>query len=129
MLDDLDLVEWPKPGWGPLKKSELQKLKDEEAEGSDTDLTAVRKAWLDKHGKTSGPDAEARDAAVRDAAPLRNHGLFSKAERALTIAGWGESARRDVEVYRLVDTEGLTPILDVLNDWRDGPADTRKTDA
>ncbi|WP_020085146.1 hypothetical protein [Hyphomicrobium zavarzinii] len=129
VLDDLDLVEWPKPGWGPLKKSELQKLKDEEAEGSDTDLTAVRKAWLDKHGKTSGPDAEARDAAVRDAAPLRNHGLFSKAERALTIAGWGESARRDVEVYRLVDTEGLTPILDVLNDWRDGPADTRKADA
>ncbi len=53
---------------------------------------------------------------MRNATPFRNHGLFSKAERALTIAGWSEQARRDVEVFRLVDTEGLTPILDVLND-------------
>ena len=124
VLDDLDLVEWPKqgwPSWSPVKtRSELQKLLDEESHGSDTDLTAVRKAWLDQHGKTTGPGAEERDAAVRDAAPLRNHGLFSKAERALTIAGWSEPARRDTEIYRLVDTEGLTPILDVLNDWRDG---------
>jgi hypothetical protein len=116
VLDDLDLVEWPKPGFWKLTKSDLQKLKDEEDQQSDTDLTEVRKKWLDKVGKTSGPDAETRDAAVRDAAPLRNHGLFSKAERALTIAGWSEQARRDVEVYRLVDTEGLTPILGVLND-------------
>jgi hypothetical protein len=107
----------------------LQKLKDEEAQASDTDLTAIRKDWLDKHGKTSGPDAEARDAAVRDAAPLRNHGLFSKAEKALTIAGWSEQARRDIEAYRLVDVEGLTPILDVLNDWSDGgkPAKSEAT--
>jgi hypothetical protein len=120
VLDDLDLVEWPKQGWWKLTKSELQKLKDEETLASDTDLTNIRKSWLDKHGKTSGPDAEERDAAVRDAAPLRNHGLFSKAEKALTIAGWSEAARRDIEVYRLVDVEGLTPILDVLNDWGDG---------
>ncbi|HYD15351.1 MAG TPA: hypothetical protein VEA77_03020, partial [Hyphomicrobium sp.] len=126
VLDDLDLVEWPKPGFWKLTKSELQKLKDEEALPSDTDLTKIRQDWLAEHGKTSGPDAEARDAAVRDAAPLRNHGLFSKAERALTIAGWSDGARRDVEVYRLVDVEGLTPILDVLNDWGDAPAKTAK---
>ncbi|WP_072396970.1 hypothetical protein [Hyphomicrobium sp. CS1GBMeth3] len=119
VLDDLDLVEWPKPGWLKLTKSELQRLKDEEALPSDTDLTKIRQAWLEEHGKTSGPDAETRDAAVRDAAPLRNHGLFSKAERALTIAGWSEGARRDIEVYRLANTEGLTPILDVLNGWSD----------
>jgi hypothetical protein len=120
VLDDLDLVEWPDPGWpkktGWLKKSELQKLKAEENQPSDTDLTQVRKDWLKKVGKTSGPDAEARDEAVRNASPLRNHGLFSKAERALTIAGWSEQARLDLEVFRLVDIEGLTPILEVLND-------------
>ncbi|WP_439541121.1 hypothetical protein [Hyphomicrobium sp.] len=125
VLDDLDLVEWPKAGWPKsaktkLIKSELQKLKDEEELGSDTDLTDIRKKWLEKAGHTDGPDAEARDEQVRNAAPLRNHGLFSKAERALTIAGWSEQARRDVEVYRLVDTEGLTPILDVLNDGSTG---------
>jgi len=131
VLDDLDLVEWPKKGFLKLTKSELQKLKDEEALASDTDLTAIKKAWLEKVGKTSGPDSEERDQKVRDASPLRNHGLFSKAEKALTIAGWSEHARRDIEVYRLVDVEGLTPILDVLNDesWGAGgkPAPAKET--
>ena len=48
--------------------------------------------------------------------PIRNHGLFSKAEHALQIAGWSEKARNDVEVFRLVDAEGLTPVLMVLNE-------------
>jgi len=127
VLDDLDLVEWPRPAWPratawKLRKSELQKLKDEEALGSDTDLTDIRKKWLETAGHTDGPDATSRDAGVRNSAPLRNHGLFSKAERALAIAKWSEQARRDVEVYRLVDTEGLTPILDVLNDGITGRA-------
>jgi hypothetical protein len=47
---------------------------------------------------------------------VRNHGLFSKAERALQIAGWSESARNDIEIFKLVDTEGLTPLLMVLNE-------------
>lgn len=54
--------------------------------------------------------------------PIRNHGLFSKAEHALQMAGWSEKARNDVEVFPLIDTEGLTPILMVLNEAgaRDG---------
>src|SRR5215813_14375890 len=60
------------------------------------------------------------DTLVRDAKPLRNHGLFSKAERALEIAGWSERARNDIEIFRLVDTEGLTPLLMVLNETRTG---------
>ncbi len=32
------------------------------------------------------------------------------------MAGWSEQARRDVEVLRIVDTDGLTPLLRVLND-------------
>jgi hypothetical protein len=51
---------------------------------------------------------------------IRNHGLFSKAERALEIAGWSEKARKDIEVFRLVDAEGLTPLLMVLNARRSG---------
>jgi hypothetical protein len=122
VLDDVDLVEWPKQGWprsGKVKliKSELQKLKLEEDQASDSDLSEIRKRWVAKL-KKDNPDLKLseKDAEFEAAAPLRNHGLFSKAERALAIAGWSEAARRDVEVYRLVDTEGLTPILDVLND-------------
>ncbi len=76
-------------------------------------------------------------APGRPRAPLRNHGLFSKAERALEIAGWSEKARRDVEVFPLEDTEGLTPLLMVLNDAgapahaddRMAPAPTAKASA
>jgi hypothetical protein len=52
---------------------------------------------------------------------MRNHGLFSKAARALDIAGWSRDAKTDVEVFRIVDVEGLTPLLDVLTD----PPETR----
>lgn len=132
VLDDLDLIEWPSPGWPKswdrqLIKGDLKKLRDEEAEGSDTDLSEIRKSWIAKRrAKNADLVLSEKDQAFEKADPLRNHGLFSKAERALEIAGWSESARRDIEIYRLVDTEGLTPILGVLNDpSHPAPADPR----
>lgn len=116
VLSDLGLVRWPKRGrWWLFEKDELKRLKTEESLGSDTDLTEVRKAWLDKVGKPDQTSALNDDDLIRRATPLRNHGLFSKAERALQIAGWSERARSDIEIFRLVDTEGLTPLLMVLN--------------
>lgn len=133
VLDDMDLIEWPAQGWPrnsgrQLIKSELEKLREEEGLPSSTDLTEIRQKWLDEAGHTNGPDAEERDQRVRERAKMRNHGLFSKAESALKIAGWSERARRDVEVYRLVDTEGLTPILGVLND-ANAPEEPSNSDA
>jgi len=78
---------------------------------SDTDLTEVHKKWEEEKGRD--PVKSAHASGDR---PIRNHGLFSKAERALEIAGWSERARKDVEVFRLVDAEGLTPLLMVLNE-------------
>jgi hypothetical protein len=113
VFSDLGLVRWPQRGWFP-KKSELERLKQEEGEGSITDLTDVRKAWAKQHwanepGREGDPDR-----------PLRNHGLFSKAERALEIAGWSEKARRDIEIFPLENAEGLTPLLMVLNEGGSG---------
>jgi hypothetical protein len=113
-MSDLDLVRWPDRGlWRRIKdglgrwRSELQRLKDEEARASDTDLSHLHKTWHEeKHADGSEPEK------------IRNHGLFSKAERALEIAGWGEKARKDIEVFRLVDAEGLTPLLMILNTRR-----------
>jgi hypothetical protein len=114
VFSDLGLVRWPRRGakWGPLRlsKSELQRHMDDEKEPSDTDLTDARKAWAGKHWAGEPPRAGDPEH------PLRNHGLFSKAERALEIAGWSEKARRDVEIFPLEDTEGLTPLLMVLNE-------------
>ncbi|MBU1211842.1 MAG: hypothetical protein KJ587_11285, partial [Alphaproteobacteria bacterium] len=110
VLDDLDLVRWPEP-------KELERLKDEEKGDSKTDLTEIRRERLQELEKRGGIELDqAKAEGIRSAEPVRNHGLFSKAERVLTITGWSAQARRDLEIYRLVDIEGLTPILDVLNE-------------
>jgi len=130
VLSDLELVRWPKRGrWWLFEKDELQRLKKEESLGSDTDLTEVRKAWLEKVGKSDQESAADDDDLIRRARPLRNHGLFSKAERALQIAGWSDRARSDIEIFRLVDTEGLTPLLMVLNAAGHAPESEPKQEA
>ncbi len=116
VLDDLDLVRWPqKPRWWTFRKGELDKLKAEEKAASDTDLSQIRKDWLKAHPKEKDAMTD-EDVAFEKAQPIRNHGLFSKAEKALTFAGWSERARRDIEIFPLEDIEGLTPILMVLAD-------------
>ena len=54
--------------------------------------------------------------ALPDDKDKKNKGLLSKARRALEIAGWSESAQADREIYKLVDTEDLAPLLIVLNE-------------
>src|SRR5581483_7632650 len=93
VLSDLELVRWPKP-------KELRQLRKEEALASNTDLTEIRKKWFEEKGLDP-----AKAARQHNDRPIRNHGLFSKAERALEIAGWSERARNDIEIFRLVDTE------------------------
>jgi hypothetical protein len=117
VLDDMNLVRWPQRGkWWLGRRGELDRLKAEEKLGSDTDLTEIRKAWLKELEGRGIQKEQLKDETLEKAMPLRNHGLFSKAERALAIAGWSEKARRDIEIFRLVDVEGLTPILMVLNE-------------
>ncbi|MEQ1611466.1 MAG: hypothetical protein ABL904_01830, partial [Hyphomicrobiaceae bacterium] len=89
----------------------------EEGGNSDTDLTAIRRKWAEEQGFSA---EEIKKYADKHA--IRNHGLFSKAERALQIAGWGEKARGDIEIFRIVDAEGLTPLLMVLAAAGDGEA-------
>ena len=128
VLSDLDLISWPQDGWPKKKpkgywpagwprpkKSELEKLLAEETGGSSTDLSDTRKAWIEKKEKAGTPLSE-DDKKFKSVPPLRNHGLFSKAERALNVAGWSEDARRDVEIFRVVESDGLTPLLMVLSE-------------
>jgi hypothetical protein len=113
VLADLNLIR-------PLTSSELKRFARDETRTSYGDLAALRR----QH-------AGARTAFERRALPwkmwarqagagdngdqLRNHGLLSKAQRALDIAGWSVTAQRDLEVFRLVDCEGLTPLLALFN--------------
>jgi hypothetical protein len=102
VLSDLDLARWP-------KSRELRKLRKEETVRSETDLSDIRKKWAEETHIDLKPEKKKRSR-------MRNHGLFSKAERALQIAGWSDPARNDIEIFRLVDAEGLTPLLMALNE-------------
>ncbi|MEZ5908157.1 MAG: hypothetical protein R3D31_05080 [Hyphomicrobiaceae bacterium] len=95
VLDDLKLVK-------ALTPDELKKFGEEEKRDSFSDLTPYM-------------GGRAEEMTETGAQPVRNHGLLSKAARVLHIAGWSKSAYRDVEIFRLVDAEGLTPLLIVLN--------------
>ncbi len=105
VLDDLKLVV-------ALSEDELKQFGEEEKRPSYSDLGPYRDEWWEKQGDRAKPKPQTDELP-----PLqRNHGLLSKAERALDIAGWSAEAKRDVEIYKLVDTEGLTPLLTLLNE-------------
>ncbi len=118
VLDDLNLIV-------ALTPDELRKFGEEEERDSFSDLSLYRDRRRAGREDTSGT------AASEHPRPMRNHGLLSKAERALDIAGWSDDAKRDVEIYKLVDTEGLTPLLVLLNEatLENDPAEEQSQDS
>ena len=104
VFDDVDLVR-------VLTEAEFEEFGKEEERRSFTDLDRYRSGYEESALDTN---SEMSEGFRRQ--PIRNHGLLSKAQRTLGIAGWSEKARRDVEIYRLVDVEGLTPLLTLLNE-------------
>jgi hypothetical protein len=109
-----------------LAAAELQKFGQEETRDSYSDLTLYR----NKRREAQGEAAPAKPSSHANDKIERNHGLLSKAERALDIAGWSKEAKEDAEIFRVVDTEGLTPLLWVLSkdSTRDNEADAQAQD-
>ncbi len=118
VLSDLDLIR-------AVSVKEARHFIKEEGRDSRSDIGWVRKERVKqqledlKEGGASKEeiaqyekDNKKHLAAVR----TRNHGIFSKAERAMRIAGWSERAAKDVVLFRLIDTDGLTPLLAVLDE-------------
>lgn len=120
VFDDLKLVR-------ALSEKELRRFGEAEMRHSFSDLNRYRakddSALIEgspQRGKLwnvfrKSPETPVAADPADDRKKMRNHGLLSKAERALDIANWSDKAKSDVEVFRLVDTEGLTPLLLVLN--------------
>ena len=103
VMEDLKLIRAVTP-------AELKAFLEEESRSSHSDLSVARQKWREKN-----KDKNVADPTI-DVTPIRNHGLLSKAERALDIAGWSPKSVRDLEVFKLVDIDGLTPLLSLLND-------------
>ena len=115
VLDDLELVR-------VLSASELKRFGREEMRDSYSDLTPFRQERSADEAAQGAPKWWTRWFVARGWPPkgggphVRNHGLLSKAQRALEITGWSAAAQRDVEIFRLVDSEGLTPLLTLFNE-------------
>jgi hypothetical protein len=118
VLDDLNLIR-------VLSPHELKKLAMAETRGSFADLLPLRTQHDRERTQPGNGQLGWKDWAVakagitglaNDENRLRYHGLLSKAQRLLEIAGWSEAARRDAEVYRLVDCDGLTPLLALFSE-------------
>lgn len=115
VLDDLDLIRWPHRAkwWQFWKKDELDVLREEESKSSKSALVEARKEWMRDNPRGYTKEEQDKFLSVKD---IRNHGVFSKADRMLENAGWSERARNDIEVFVFEDVEGLTPLLDALTD-------------
>jgi hypothetical protein len=115
VLADLQLIR-------PLSNSELKRFGREESRRSVGDLKAIE----DRHARTMAAAEKSRIAwqswlpatltELNDRDRPRRHGLLSKAQRTLDIAGWSAAAQSDVEIFRLVDCDGLTPLLALFNE-------------
>ncbi len=106
------------------KDEELRGLSMNQLAGVLDDLDLVR--ILSKKELDKAREEEKRESRsmVKEDENIRNHGLLSKSRRALAIAGWAERSQQDMEVFRLTDTEGLTPLLMVINESI--PADVKQ---
>ena len=114
VLCDLNLIR-------PLTGKELRRFGKEELRPSYGDLEALRQRHEQSRRATERTLVRflpwlAPARLGGDGEPRRCHGLLSKAQRALGIAGWSSDAQGDVEVFRLVDCEGLTPLLALFNE-------------
>jgi hypothetical protein len=114
VLVDLRLIQ-------PLTNAELKTFSKEEVRSNPIDLEALE----ERHARTVTSAAREGfvwskwlQTVVSDGTDMRarQHGLFSKARRMLDIAGWSEAAQKDLEIYRLVDCDGLTPLLALFNE-------------
>ena len=122
VLSDLDLIR-------AVSVKEAKHFIEEERRTSRSDIGWVRKehvkAELERMKREDATEEEIKKYEKDNklhlkAVRTRNHGIFSKAERAMRIAGWSERAAKDVVLFRLIDTDGLTPLLAVLDEPRGG---------
>ena len=109
VLADLHLIR-------PLTPSELKSLGREETRSNMTNLRLLEEQHariMAPREKSTLPWTKWLPAALtesHDGHQTRQHGLLSKAQRVLHIAGWSPAAQSEAEIFRLVDCEGLTPL-------------------
>lgn len=98
------------------KDEELRALAINQLTGVLDDLELIRVLTPRELKYARKEEARESGSRLKENQHLLNHGLLSKGRRMLDIVGWSSEAQQDLEVFHLVDTEGLTPLLTVLNE-------------
>jgi hypothetical protein len=115
VLADLHLIR-------PLTASELKRLGREETGSNMTNLRVLEEQHarsIASREKSTLPWTKwlpATFTEMHDEHQTRQHGLLSKSQRVLHIAGWSPAAQGEAEIFRLVDCEGLTPLLALFSE-------------
>lgn len=79
-----------------------------------TDASLIR-AVSDRELKIARNETTQKARTRLDGQEMLNVGLLHKAHRALEMAGWSAGASDDPEIFRLVDSDGLLPLLKILD--------------
>lgn len=97
------------------RREERRALALNQVAGVLTDNNLVR-GLSDKELKVALDESKRKARTRLDGQETENVGLLSKAHRALEMAAWSQGASDDPEIFRLVDADGLLPLLTILNE-------------
>lgn len=100
---------------GENRREERRALALNQVAGVLTDAELIR-ALSDKELTVARKESKQKARTRLDGQDVDNIGLLAKAHRALEMAGWSRGASEDPEIFRLVDSNGLLPLLTILSD-------------
>ena len=98
------------------KDEELRALAMNQLAGVLSNLEVIRELREKELAKARKEETRESYFTVEEDEHIRNHGILSKARRTLSFAGWSEKSQKDFELFLINDSEGLTPLLVMLNE-------------
>lgn len=96
------------------KREERRALALNQVAGVLTDAKLIRAA-SDLELASAQREMKKKARTRLDGQEMDNVGLIAKAHRALEMAGWSNGASGDPEIFRVVDADGLLPLLTILS--------------
>jgi hypothetical protein len=97
------------------EREERRALAINQVAGVLTDKHLIR-ALSDNELKVARLEMKAKARTRLSSEEIENVGLIAKAHRVLEMAGWSQGASDDPEIFRLVEADGLLPLLTTLTE-------------
>ncbi|MFT5508127.1 MAG: hypothetical protein ACI89J_001198 [Hyphomicrobiaceae bacterium] len=119
VIPNLGSIPQSADGSAPNRREERRALALNQVAGVLTDAKLIR-ALSDSELSYARKESKQKARTRLDGQEADNVGLIAKAHRALEMSEWSAGASDDPEIFRLVDADGLLPLLTILSE-RDEP--------